>query len=282
MSMQVFFIVWRESIEALLVVGILNVWITHNAAASPGRRYLWGGVLAGLVAAVLLAVTLVGFAESFTGEAQEFLQTGLVLVATVLIVQMVFWMRLKGRNLKKDLEQGLAKSAESGQWWGVFVLALIAIAREGSETVVFLYGMLAAGPIADKLQLVMAAGAGLTLALLTYKLLQLGGRFLSWSLFFRLSEGLLLLLACALFVTGIGQLISLGFLPYGDPLWDLGWLLDDTGRLGGMIASLTGYRAAPDLVTVASWVIFWGGIMLLGRWFGKPCSRGVVSERKLV
>lgn len=36
---QVLFIVWRESVEALLVVGILNAWMNQNPAGTAGKRY---------------------------------------------------------------------------------------------------------------------------------------------------------------------------------------------------------------------------------------------------
>ena len=50
---NVVFIVWRESIEALLVIGILQAWLGQQGgdACSRGRAYLWAGVAAGLVAA---------------------------------------------------------------------------------------------------------------------------------------------------------------------------------------------------------------------------------------
>jgi high-affinity iron transporter len=44
---QVSFIIWRESVEALLVVGILYAWLARTPHAAIGRRWLWGGVAAG-------------------------------------------------------------------------------------------------------------------------------------------------------------------------------------------------------------------------------------------
>ena len=41
------FIVWRESAEAMLVVGILYAWLKHRPDAATGMRFLWGGVAAG-------------------------------------------------------------------------------------------------------------------------------------------------------------------------------------------------------------------------------------------
>lgn len=267
MLVQILFIVWRESVEALLVIGILAAWMAANDAAAAGWKYLWGGVLAGVAAAFALAAALMVFAAALSGTAQDWFQTALVLIAGMLIVQMVFWMHRHGRTLKHELHSGLTEAARHRQWWGVFALALIAVAREGSETVVFLYGILSAGMgVAGGLVPVIGAIlGGFALAAVTYGVLQLGRRWLSWRLFFRITEVLLLLLACEMFTSGAEKLTGLGVLPFTDPLWDTSWLLNDMGRWGGLVAGLTGYRAAPGDVTVAVWLLYWAAISI-GRW----------------
>ena len=101
---------------------------------------------------------------------------------------------------------------------------------------------------------------GVGLALATYGLLQLGRRWLSWRLFFSITRALLLLLTCQMFTSAADKLIGLGVLPFTDPLWDTSWLLNDMGRLGGLVAGLTGYRAKHGLVTVAVWMLYCGVI----------------------
>ncbi|BEV73131.1 MULTISPECIES: FTR1 family protein [unclassified Paludibacterium] len=254
---QVLFIVWRESIEAMLVVGILNAWLRSNPAAARGRVFLWGGVLAGLALAALLAFGLFAASEVFADK-QELFQLAMVMLASVLIVQMVLWMRRHGRTLKRDIEQGLSAQAEQQNWWGVLTLAALAVGREGSETVVFLYGTLSAADHATLLNLVLAGMAGFLLALAMYAVLQLGSRVLSWRVFFRITEVMLLLLAGALFVSGVEKMISLDWLPaLMDPVWDSSRLLDDSSALGGVLAALTGYRAHPALTSLLGYGLFW-------------------------
>jgi high-affinity iron transporter len=94
---QILFIVWRESVEALLVVGILYAWLKNgDDDARRGLPFLWAGVAAGLLMAVGLGAALVGFTEVLSGDAQDYFQTAMVLIACVLIVQMVLWMRRHG------------------------------------------------------------------------------------------------------------------------------------------------------------------------------------------
>ena len=102
---NIVFIVWRESIEALLVIGILNAWLSQqqdaDVDARRGRIYLWSGVAAGLVAAVVLGVGLIGTGDLLGEDAQQIYQTIIVFAAAALIVQMVLWMRRHGRTLKR-------------------------------------------------------------------------------------------------------------------------------------------------------------------------------------
>lgn len=267
---QVLFIVWRESVEALLVVGILYAWLRNgDASARRGLPYLWAGVLAGIVIAVALGAALLGFSEILSGDAQTYFQIGMVLVAAILIVQMVFWMRRHGRTLKKDMESSLQANTASGNWWGVFLLVALAIAREGSETTVFLYGIGMGQHEASRGALIFAGVAGFGLAFLTFYLLQLGGKIFSWRRFFQVTEILLLLLAAGLLLTGTEKLLDL-LLESSDwfasldiasyltaPAWDSRWLLDDSSTAGSLVSTLTGYRARPGLASVAIYAVYW-------------------------
>ncbi len=212
---QVSFIVWRESVEALLVVGILYSWLRATPEGRRGLPYLWGGVASGLGLAVALALVLLGVSSWLSDTGQEWFQAGMALVACALVVQMVFWMKKHGRTLKGELESGARESVRNDNWWGLLILVMIAVAREGSETVVFLYGTgigrHGRAPAAGWLGL--AGLAGFAVALLTFWLLQLGGKLITWRRFFRVTEILLLLLAGSLLVGGLDHLISLGVVP---------------------------------------------------------------------
>lgn len=257
------FIVWRESVEAMLVVGILFAWIRANDVKQ-ALPWLWGGVAAGIALALSLALVMLGIADSLSPEQMDYFQLGMVLVAAVLIVQMVLWMRKHGRTLKKELESGMASSAKQANWWGMVALVAIAVGRESAETVVFLYGLGMSGGNTGQFALVIAAG--IVLAGATFWLLQQGSKWLSWRAFFRFSEIMLLMLACAMLMNGVERMMNLGWLPtLRDHLWDSSVLLDDSTKLGGTIAALTGYRAQPALTLVLAFLAYWSSITLLFR-----------------
>lgn len=260
MNGQIIFILWRESIEALLVIGILSGWLVHERAGRRAALYLWGGVATGLALAVGFALTVLGFSQVLSAELRQDMLTVMVFLAAGLIVQMVVWMRAHGRTLKRDIEAGLSTAAGANHWWAVFVLAMLAVVREGSETVVFLYGSIAAAQGGTLAGVLLSVAVGMAAAIVTYVVLRAGARFLPWRGFFRLSEVMLLLLGCALFVTGVGDLVAAGVLPFTAQLWDSGAILNDSTRLGGLVAALTGYRSAPDMVTLAAWIVYWSAV----------------------
>jgi len=279
MQVQVLFIVWRESVEALLVVGIIAAWLRTHPEAAAGRRFLWAGIATGLLAACGLGAAILGLSEYFEGDQQDYFQLAMVSVAAVLIVQMVFWMRRHGRTLKRDMESGLAQHASKANWWAMLLLVAVAIAREGSETVVFLYGLGLSQQGEHLASFIMSAIFGFGLAFATFWLLQLGSRVFSWRAFFGFSESLLLLLAGAMTVSVVEKLIALGWLPaLLDPVWNSAKLLDDTSVAGGLIAALTGYRAHPALTMVLTFALYWVAVVWAlrqGSTIPQPSRRGI-------
>ncbi|MCP1455940.1 MULTISPECIES: FTR1 family iron permease [Pseudomonas] len=264
---QSMFIVWRESVEALLVIGILQAWVSRQQQASQLLRYVWTGAALGLLLSGVLAGLILLAGEAMSGTANEWFQASLALVASLLIVQMVGWMHRNARTLKHDLTRHADQRLSRQGGLGLLVLALLAVSREGSETVVFLYG---AGARLQGPQLglfAVGALAGLVLSLLTVSLLHSSRRFISWPRFFAISEAILLLLGAALLVSGIervgGQLLAMDwpeavYRGIGDALWDSSTILDDGHGLGGFLADFTGYRASPSAMTLLVWLGYWG------------------------
>lgn len=256
MFTQTTIIVWRESVEALLVIGILHAWLRQRQAGRIAFVFLWGGAVAGLATAAVFAVALTGAASTLPPEAEDMLQTVLVFLAAGLIVQMVLWMRRHARGLRRDLEREADAALSGGRLWGLAAIALFAVAREGVETVIFLGGMLAAASAAGWEPVLGGIALALVLALATLAAIQGARRWLSWRLFFAASEVALLLIALSLVVAGADHLVAAGVLPFGAPLWDTSAVLDDGRGPGGLAAALTGYRARPDTVTVAVWICY--------------------------
>jgi high-affinity iron transporter len=248
-------VVFRESLEAMLVIGVLLAWIARQPAPAALRRGLWLGVAAGLGLALALGFATFAAQSQLAGEALEKFQVGMVLFAAALIVQMVLWMHRHGRHMKQELE---AQAGRAVGALGIGAVAALAVAREGAETVIFLYGLGLEGSGGDRLGLLAAGLAGFALAAATGWLVARGGRFLSYRTLFAASEILLLVIASSLLMAGVDRMIGLDWLPPPlDPVWDSSALLDDGSVAGRLLADFAGYRARPSASLLIAYAAFW-------------------------
>src|SRR2546429_4583179 len=66
---------WRESLEAALIVGILLTYLARSGERA-GMRYVWAGALGAVVAPVAMGLASNGAAARLGPDAQELLQAG--------------------------------------------------------------------------------------------------------------------------------------------------------------------------------------------------------------
>ena len=258
-----FVVVWRESLEALLVIAVLLAWIARQPEPAPLRRGVWAGLGGGLALAAALGVATFAVQSQLQGEALEVFQAGIALTSAALVVQMVAWMRRHGAGMKRELE---ARAAGAAGATGVALVTALAVAREGAETVVFLYGIGLEREAMGALAPWAGAAAGLGAALACAWAIARGAGHLNVRTLLRASEWMLLAVATAMLGHGIERLIGLDWLPtLADPAWDSSALLDDGGGIGRVLADFAGYRARPTGSLVVAYALFWG-LALLALW----------------
>jgi high-affinity iron transporter len=253
--LNVLIVVWRESLEAMLVIGVLLAWIARQQEPLPLRRGVWLGVVAGVGLAAALGFATFVVESEFAGTSLEVFQLLMVLFAAGLIVQMVLWMRSHGRYMKRELETQAGRAAGA---WGIAAITALAVAREGAETVVFLYGLGIEASGGRFAMLASAAVVGLACAGATAWLVTRGARYLNYRTVFRVSEILLLLIAGALLANGIDRAIAMDWLPpLIDPVWNTSWLLSDNHGIGRLAADFIGYRARPSATLLIAYTFLW-------------------------
>jgi high-affinity iron transporter len=163
---------------------------------------------------------------------------------------MVFWMRRMEQGDSGGLRNEALGHVRAGNWLGLASLAALAVAREGAETVIFLYGMLSASEGWQTGIVVVSGAVGLVLAVGTFWAFRTGAAMASRKVLSRIGSGLAM--------TVIDKSISLGILtPLTAPLWDLSWLLDDGRGAGAFLAGLAGYRARPELLPLLGIGAYW-------------------------
>jgi high-affinity iron transporter len=242
-------VVFREVLEAALILGI----VLAATRGVPARgAWISGGIAGGVAGAVIVAIFAEGIATTASGMGQEIFNAGVLFIAVLMLGWHNVWMKQHGREMAAHLKQ-VGESVRSGEK-SLKVLAIVvgmAVLREGSEIVLFLYGIAASGN--DSVASMAGGGAfGLALgaavgALLYYGLLRIPSRYL-----FNVTSWLILLLAAGMAAQAASFLVQADVLPpLGDTLWDSSWLVADGSLAGRILHALIGYTARPSGIQLA-------------------------------
>ncbi|MGH8145954.1 MAG: FTR1 family iron permease [Rhodanobacteraceae bacterium] len=244
-------LVFREVLEAALIVTVV-------AAATRGvpKRgvFIGGGIALGVLGAIVVAVCM-GFIEgSLGGVGQEVFEAAVLLTAVVMIGWHVTWMSSHGKEMVQQMKQ-VTDSVKAGSSSVAILLAVVALAvlREGSEIVLFLYGMAAGG--AGGLSFVSGVPIGLAAGVAVGFALYFGLLGIPIRYFFTATNWMLVVLASGLASTAAGFLIQANLLPaWGNQLWDTSWLLTNGSIVGQAVHILTGYEARPAGMQLVFWI----------------------------
>jgi high-affinity iron transporter len=253
------FVVWRESFEAVLIVGILFSYLKRHENSRRSLQFMWGGVLGGAILSGVLAYAMQRVESELEGNALEYFQAGMLIFAAALMAQMCIWMSRHARGLKSELETGLSEALGLKKMLGVAVLTCLAVSREGFELVMFFYGMsFEAAAKGKAASLLFYSAGGVLLTALTAFLYYRGLKFFPRKLFFQVTTAFLLVTASSFVLAATRRLVQMDVLPtLRDQVWDTSWLLDERSGLGRLISSVTGYESTPALITVLSCLAFW-------------------------
>ncbi len=251
-------IVFRESLEAALLVGI----IAASTRGLPGRnRWIALGVIAGIFGSLIVAELTESIADLFGGNGQEIFKATVLGVAVLMIGWHNIWMASHGKVMALKAK-GMGSSIRSGQQElsAITIAIALTVLREGSEAALFLQGMLASTS-GDK-GVVLAGGAlgllaGASVGLVAY----FGLLRVPLKRFFSVTGVLLLLLAAGLAGQMAKFLIQADLLPtLASPLWDTSWLISVQSWLGSALYMLLGYDDRPAGMQV---VFYFATLMII-------------------
>ncbi|MGA7373006.1 MAG: FTR1 family protein [Methyloceanibacter sp.] len=259
-------IVFREVIEAGLIVGIV-------LAATKGvpRRGLWVsyGVIAGVAGACLVAAFASEIGALFQGSGQELFNASILLLAVGMLTWHNVWMASHGRAIAQEMrEVGRAVASGGRPLAALAIVCGVAVLREGSEIVLFLYGIAASGGTSALSMMAggilgLLAGAGVSM-LMYLGLLTIPARYL-----FSFTSGLITLLAAGLAAQAVAFLQQAGYVEVlTSTVWDTSWLLSDDSVLGRLLHTLIGYTDRPNGAQVLVYLLtvsFIWGLMRLQR-----------------
>ena len=236
-------IVFRESLEAALLIGIIAAstrGLTHR------NQWLTIGIAAGVLGALAVAGLTESIAEMAGGSGQELFNASIQGIAVLMIAWHNIWMASHGKEMaNRAKSMGLDIRSGKQALSAVAIACALTVLREGSETALFMQGMLTT--TSGRTGSVMIGGllgllAGISVGFVAYfGLLRISLRY-----FFSVTNALLLLLAAGLAGQMAKFLIQADLLPsLATPLWDTSWLLPDASGPGAVLHISFGYEARP-------------------------------------
>src|SRR6267143_1471209 len=219
-------IVLREVLEAALVVSIVLVATRGVVGRGAWISY---GIVAGTLGALAVAAFADAISAAASGLGQEIFNATVLFIAVAMLGWHNVWMTRHGREIAANLKSvGTAVRVGDKPLYALSIVVTMAVLREGSELVLFLYGIASAGP-GQTAEL----GGGFALGLAAGLMLAVGMYF-----------GLLL--AAGMAAQGAAYLVQADILPaLGETIWDTSYVLPDDSIIGKLMHTLVGYTARP-------------------------------------
>ena len=261
-------IVFREVLEAAIIIGIV-------AAATrdvPGRkRWLSAGLLLGLAGSGIVAASADSIAGIASGIGQELFNAMVLGIAVLMLAWHNIWMASHGAELASHARNVGANIREGRSECSILLVVVgLAVLREGSETVLFLYGIAASEGSSTASMMTggligVLTGIGVGYALYA-GLLRIPMRW-----FFAATGTLVLLLAAGMASTAARFLIQADLLPsLASPLWDTSSLMPEHSITGMLLHSLIGYDARPAGMQIVFYITALLAISIGMKWANRP------------
>jgi high-affinity iron transporter len=245
----------REGLEAALIIGIV-LSVLRKMDRQRLNSAVWVGVLSALVISVLAALGLNWIGAEFKGRGEQLFEGITMFLAAGILTWMVFWMRNQSIVMKQKIESSVRQAAVGQGQRALFLLAFLAVVREGIELALFL---LAIRLTTNPFQEFFGVGLGISSAALIGWGVFATARKLSLARFFQATNVLLALFAAGLVGLGIHEFNELGWIPViVDHVWNLNSFLSDQSTLGQLLKALVGYNSSPSLSQVIGYFGYFG------------------------
>lgn len=246
-----FMVVFREALEASLIVGII-LTVLSKLGAMRYASHVFGAIMMALGLSLGLGQWLSTLAESAQDSAAPVIEGLISLAACGVLTYMFFWMEKQARQLKSDIEMKMETALSTRDYFAIISLPFFAVLREGAETVLFLkaVSIQSGGAVSWTGGL---AGCGLAVAIVV--LMFVGGRRVPLKALFGFTGIFIIFIAAGLLGYGLHELSEVGWVPVGiEHLYDMNSVLNEKEGIGSFLKALFGYNGNPSLTeTLMYW-----------------------------
>jgi high-affinity iron transporter len=261
-------IVFREVIEAGIIVGVILA-VTRGVRGA--RLLIAAGIAAGVAGAVLVAVFAQAIANALEGVGQELFNGSILALAVLMLTWHNIWMASHGRQMTAEIRQvGEQVRSGSRSLAALAVVVGVAVMREGSEIVLFLYGLAAAGG-STAASLILGSVLGLIAGCAVSALTFLGLVTIPPRHLFRVTTVLITFLAAGLAAQSVLFFQQAGLVTaLSQTAWDTSAILSDSSLFGRVLHTLIGYSDQPSVMQVVVYGLTLAIIFTLSKAFAPP------------
>lgn len=243
----------REGIEAALIIGII-IGALNKLHQEELKPVVWRGVAIAVVLSFVFGLGLNYLGMEFTGQLEEVFEGLAMLLAAAILTWMILWMMRHGSEIQRDLEAKTAHATLNRGGSALFILAFLAVFREGIELALFL---MAARIASDPISVLVGATFGLGGAILLGWMLFATTRRLNLRQFFQTTNVLLLFFAAGLVAYGVHELNEAGWVPAViENVWNINHIISDKSEVGLILKALFGYNGNPSLTEVLAYLSY--------------------------
>ena len=243
----------REGIEAALIIGII-IGALNKLHQEELKPVVWRGVAIAVVLSFVFGLGLNYLGMEFTGQLEEVFEGLAMLLAAAILTWMILWMMRHGSEIQRNLEAKTAHATLNRGGSALFILAFLAVFREGIELALFL---MAARIASDPISVLVGATFGLGGAILLGWMLFATTRRLNLRQFFQTTNVLLLFFAAGLVAYGVHELNEAGWVPAViENVWNINHIISDKSEVGLILKALFGYNGNPSLTEVLAYLSY--------------------------
>ncbi len=305
-------IIFREVLEASLIIGILFTYL-KKSGSEDSLAMLWSGVGFAVLSSIIVSIIFQNIAGGFQGDSSKIFEGIVMILASIVLTTMIIWMA-QNNNISEELKNKAKESLSSGFKYGIFILAFVAVFREGVEIILFLYAI----AIKDGISMLPSI-TGAFLGLLAGYAIVVQGIKIPLKKFFDVTSVFLIFVAAGMLTYGVHELESGGIIPYiggevviketsitatrasgeskqfnssenkkakkwASRIWDINPqknndgsypALHDKGAVGGILKGFFGYNGDPSLIEFITWLLSIIGLNYLYQKLGKRDNKKI-------
>ncbi len=268
------FLALREGLEAVLVVVIILLYL-RKTNQRIYYKYVYLGIILAVAASVVFAIIFSLLFGGFPEDLEKIFEGTTFIISGIFILTLVLWVSKEGPKMRENLERKVEESIKTQKVFSISITAFIIIIREGVELVLLTTGATSQGSL-NQVNVILGSIIGLAISILIGLLIFYGIKSINLSVFFKITNVMLILFAAGLITYGIHEFIEAGIInPIIGEVWNIKHILPEEFPdnnlatpefleiIGALLKALFGYNANPALLEVIIYPVLLVSISLI-------------------